>query len=496
MNRMLAVLAFAATACAHQSTLPGAAPSRLTADLDTVVARFAALNGSPGLGVVVVRDTQTIYLKGVGYADAERRVPFGPGTEFYIASTTKSFTGLAAAILAQRGVWDLDAPVSRYLPQLRLKAPLDPDSITLRSLLTHTHGIASGVVDTRLAFTGEYDGNAELVRLLAEHSARPTGRAYAYSNLGYNIATLAMDAVTQKSWKDVLQDEIFTPLKMTHTTAYVSHVARQTIAVPYRATPGGFAVTHFGKTDANMQSAGGLLTTLGDMGTWLELHLNDGRIGGRQVVPAAAVRESHRLLTPAQGRGRPWQQVGYGLGWQISLRGSDTLFVHGGGFAGYATHMSFLPSASAGVSVMANNSEIGSGIVDLLAGAIYDVLQGKPPVTRDSMAVLASFIQKGREGMAAELARRAARPQTLPYPLAAYVGTYRSPALGTVRISEANGRLEARFGAAWSAVETYDATKNQLRVEPFGSGEVVTVTMENDRAATLTMGPLVFRRVP
>jgi CubicO group peptidase (beta-lactamase class C family) len=55
-------------------------------------------------------------------------------TAFYIASTTRSFTGLAAAIRAQRGVWDLDAPLSRYL-------------------------------------TGEYEGNAELVRLLAEHPA-------------------------------------------------------------------------------------------------------------------------------------------------------------------------------------------------------------------------------------------------------------------------------------------------------------------------------------
>lgn len=496
MNRMLTVLAVGVTACAHRMSLPAVAPTRLTADIDTVLARFAAVNGSPGLGVVVVRDTQIVYLKGAGYADAERRIPFDGNTEFYIASTTKAFTGLAAAILAQRGVWNLDAPVSRYLPELRLKEPLDPDSITIRSLLTHTHGIAGGVVDTRLAFTGEYEGDAELIRLLAEHSALPTGRAYAYSNLGYNVATLAMDAVTKKSWKDVLQDEIFTPLKMTHTTAYVSHAAREKIAVPYRATPRGFAVTRFGKTDANMQSAGGLVTTLGDMGTWLELHLNDGRIDGRQVLPAAAVRESHKVLVTAQGRGRPWQQFGYGLGWQISLRGSDTLFVHGGGFAGYATHMSFLPAADAGVSVMANNSEIGGGIVDLLASAIYDVLQGKPPVTRDSMAVLASFIQGRREAMAAELARRAARPQTLPFPLAAYVGTYRNPALGTVQIIEGDGRLEAHFGAAWSAVETYDATKNQLRVEPFGSGEVLTVTMQGGRAAALRMGPLVFTRVP
>ena len=121
MNRMLTVLAVGVTACAHRMSLPAVAPTRLTADIDTVLARFAAVNGSPGLGVVVVRDTQIVYLKGAGYADAERRIPFDGNTEFYIASTTKAFTGLAAAILAQRGVWNLDAPVSRYLPELRLK---------------------------------------------------------------------------------------------------------------------------------------------------------------------------------------------------------------------------------------------------------------------------------------------------------------------------------------------------------------------------------------
>ncbi|HEX6559710.1 MAG TPA: serine hydrolase domain-containing protein [Longimicrobiales bacterium] len=460
-----------------------------------MLARFAELEPAPGLGVVVVRDTQIIYMKGIGYADAEQRVPFDARTEFYIASTTKSFTGLAAAMLAQRGVWDLDAPLSKYLPEVRLKAPLDADSITIRNLLTHTHGIASGPVDLRLAYTGEYNGNAELIRLLAEHGALPSGRAYAYSNLGYNIAALAMDRLTDRSWKDVLQADIFKPLKMTHTSAYVSRIPRDRMAIPYRATPTGFARAYFGKTDANMQSAGGLITTLGDMATWLEAQLNEGRINGRQVLPAAAVRESHKVQVPAQQRGRPWKQIGYGLGWQIALRGEDTLYVHGGGFLGYATHMSFLPAARTGVSVMANNAEIGGGAVDLIASAIYDVVQGKPAISRDSMNALKNAIARGRESIAADRARRAARPQTLPYPLSAYVGRYHNPIMGTVHLSEADGHLEARFGAAWSAVETYDAAKNLLRVEPFGPGEVVTVEMDQGRAVRLKMGQFTFTRI-
>ena len=79
--------------------------------------------------------------------------------------------------------------------------------------------------------------------------------------------------------------------------------------------------------------------------------------------------------------------------------------------------------------------------------------------------------------------------------LSAYVGQYRNPSLGTVQILETDGKLEARFGAAWSAVETFDASANQLRVEPFGSGQVVSVSMENGRAAALRIGPDTFTRI-
>ena len=57
-----------------------------------------------------------------------------------------------------------------------------------------------------------------------------------------------------------------------------------------------------------------------------------------------------------------------------------------------------------------------------------------------------------------------------------------------------NGKLEATMGAAWSAVEVFDGSKNQLRFELFGSGDVVTVTMEGDHASSLNMSGMEFKR--
>ena len=59
--------------------------------------------------------------------DVQTREAVTPATGFYIASSTKSYTGTLAALLASRGVIDLDAPLSRYLPELRMNAPLSAD---------------------------------------------------------------------------------------------------------------------------------------------------------------------------------------------------------------------------------------------------------------------------------------------------------------------------------------------------------------------------------
>lgn len=490
----VAVTGAQATRVAPPAT--SAKPSRESALVDTIASRIFALGASPGMAVVVVRDSQVVYLKGFGYADVETKREVTPQTVFYIASTTKSFTGLAASMLAGAGTFDLDAPVSRYLPQLRFAEPLRADSITIRSLLSHTHGIDNaGPVVIRLAYTGEYRDDAHLVELLAHHGAASSGRSYRYGNIGYNVAALAMDAVTKESWKETLRRLLFDPLRMTSTGAYVSKVAPNRLAMPYGTTPTGFARIPYGKTDANMQSAGGLVTTAADMGRWLEMHIGMGRVDGRQVIPAAAVAETHKAQATFSQSGRGVRTVGYGFGWNIALLGEDTLLTHGGGFAGFATHMSFMPQRRIGVAVLTNNGELGSGLAELTAQQIYRVLTGSGRIDEDSLAAIGRQLARAREGMAAERARRAARPQTLPYPLAAYAGTYEDPVFGRFELRLVDGKLEARAGAAWSAVEVYDATRNQLRVELFGSGEVATVTMKDGIAESIMVGRTTVRRV-
>jgi hypothetical protein len=175
--------------------------------------------------------------------------------------------------------------------------------------------------------------------------------------------------------------------------------------------------------------------------------------------------------------------------------GSDTLLVHGGGFPGFSTYMSFVPARKVGIAVFANNDALGAALTQISTALIYELLTNGEMKAPFSLAVIPQMLGQERERMTADLKRRAARPQNLPFPLSAYAGLYENPVMGRLKLSEVNGKLEANLGAAWSAIEVFDNTKNQLRIALFGGGEIVSVEMKDGRAIALSFGGNEYRRV-
>ncbi len=469
--------------------------------LDSFISRAFELDLTPGLAVAVVEGDRVIYSRGLGYADIEaRRRVVADSTLFYIASTSKSFTAFLAATLDHRGRLDLDAPISRYLPELRFQPPLSAEEITLRDLLTHTHGIASDglhPVVVRTAYTGVYTDSL-LIDLLGEYPPSPTGRAYNYGNLGYNIAGLVIDAVMERGWKDLQRDEVFLPAGMRQTTAGTSRIDRGRLALPHAADPVGYHRIHFGKADANMHAAGGHLTTALDLARWLEAHMNDGRIDGRQVFPAEVVAETHRQQATQDRDFAYFHRYGWGLGWDLGTYEGDTLIHRFGGFPGFRSHVSFMPRHGIGVVALVN-SNIASRLTDLVAAYAYDLLLGKPGLEEKYERLLPQVADRAenlRRRIAEDRAERAARQEPLPYPLSAYGGTYENRELGRMEWRVVNGALRAEMGVMRSGTEVHDAAANQLRVELRGRGEVVEFVFEDGEAVTLTYMGRNFTRVP
>ncbi len=466
-------------------------------ELDPFLEKAFAVEASPGMAVAVVHGGELIYARGFGYADIEQRHMVTPETMFYIASTTKSFTAFAAALLDNRDELNLDNPLSCYLPNLHLQPPLSADSITLRQLLTHTHGIENGgPVVFRTAYSGVFTPNL-LIELLESYKPSPTGHAFNYGNIGYNIAAIAMDAASGIGWKDLLQREVFKPMDMSSTSARMSRVDRNKLAMPYAAQEIGFRRLYYAKDDNNMHAAGGHVSTVLDLAKWLEMHISSGRFEGEQLFPEKVVEETHRKQADQDRNFAEFHRYGWSLGWDLGTYEGDTLIHRFGSFAGFRSHVSFMSRYKIGVVVLVNEATLGSRLADLVACYIYDRLIAKPGLNEKYKRTLEQFrtqVAMARKRIGENSAKRAARQQPLPHPLAAYTGTYENSQMGRIEWRRVYGKLQVRIGAARSVAEVYDSEENQLRVELTDRGEVVKFMFRGDKAESLTYDGYTFER--
>ena len=467
--------------------------------LEPLARRTMETGLTPGLAVAVVRGDGVVWQAGFGDADREAHRRVTPETRFYIASTSKALTGLAAARLSARGALDLDAPISRLLPTARFADGVDPDSLTLRRFLTHTHGLqGQGPVSIRTAYTGDYT-NADLLAALAGHAPARSGRAFAYSNLGYDVTGLALAPAVTRGWKEVVEREVLAPLGMTATTAYVSKVPAAQRAEPYDTGANGIERLPLRKQDSNMGPAGGHFSTAPDLAKLVIAELNRGRLDGRQAIEAEVVAETQRLQATQDRAFGPFQRYGWGLGWDLGTYEGDTLIHRFGSFDGYRSHVSFMPGRRIGVVVLLNGGASGSSLSDALAAAIYDRLIGRDSVEARLAARLDAAVEaasKRRESIAADLAKRATRPKAPSRPLEAYTGAYAHPLYGRVVVDVREGGLWARMGVAESPMEVFDFEKELFRVEFIGGGSVVGTRFVGgaDHPAALQMIDVEFVR--
>ena len=479
-------LGAAAEAIAAQPRAPAA--DTIAAFLERVVSEIP---GIPGMTMAVVRDGEVVYLGAAGYRDAEAKLPATVQTPYYIASSTKSFTGMAAAVLAEQGRLDLDAPITRYLPELRLPPPLVADSVTMRRLLTHTISFVNRPVVWRTAYSGQHSPEL-LVALLAHSTPRDPG--FRYDNLGYVVASLVLERVTGSPWQRTLDSVLFEPLGMRRTSAYMSEAASWDPAAPYQ---GGERIPQL-KTDSTMHAAGGMVTTAADLARWLEAQLAAGRVDGRQILDEGAVREAHRRQASLSSNFGPYPRFGYGLGWYWSTWEGDTLLHHFGGYAGARAHVSFMPGRGIGVAVLLNSSGANSAAADLAANYAYDVLLGKPgrEAKYDSLLSQAKHdLARIADRVVGERAAIAARPSTLTRPLGDYAGVYASPQLGEMRVELLRDSLVVSIGQLRSAAGNY-TEPNTIRVElDPGSGQVIAFRVSDSGVEGLRFAGFDFDRV-
>lgn len=490
----------AVDAVAADARQPLSRASAFAAESDAWIASaLARVEVVPSIAVAVVVDDEAVLTRAYGTADREAGTPADEETLYYIASSTKSYVGLLAAILDARGTLSLASSLEEHLHGVTLTDSLRPGEVTLENLLTHTSGIDNSPIAYRLAYTGDHDPET-LWRILGSSIGAEGAQlgTFRYSNVGYNIYGMILDRESGTRWQEHLEREIFGPCGMTRTSATVSRGDRAgwPKAAPYFGLdPGGIRRLYLEKQDNTMQSAGGIMTTAVDVARWLELHLNDGLLDGEQIVPSEVVRRTHERLTDADQSRSPFGQSGYGLGWSHGAHRDHAVLSHGGGFAGFRSIISFMPDERIGVAVMVNEGSLGGELLRVVAHRAYDWWLDAPLGETDAaLDDLVTRLPMFRERMHSELAKRAAREWTLARPLDRYTGTFVSPLYGTITITETSGQLRVSAGNLACTAEPY--TKAECaRVELVpGTGRVIGFEPEEGAVERIRYDGETFER--
>ena len=459
----------------------------------------------PGIVIVVIKDDKPIFLKAYGMADREAGIKADTDTLFYIASSTKAFTALAAAMLDREGKIKLSDPITKYATGINFKNQI-PDKVTVRDLLTHTSGLRNDPLVVRLAYTGQID-RREIDNVFAQATTYTEDRygKYAYDNLGYNIYGLLLQNSLNIKWQDLLQDRVFDPAGLKHTTARISkaRAKKWNVAAPYILDSSSDKVIRsvLEKTDENMQSAGGIFMSISDLGRWINLNMNNGKLDGKQIFPAELFHTVHTGYTKSTRNEPPFSGDGeYGLGWQIGKYRAERVIYHHGGFAGYRSHVSYMPDKKIGVGILVNNDLVGGRAADMLAVYAYDWwlnTENLEAVYAKQLDDFAKAYETRRGQVHAAALDRAKRTWQLSKPLADYAGRYVNEILGTFEIAAKENALVVRMGKM-NTVSTPYTEKDTIRVEmiPGGNGEVIRFNKNaEDKIVSLVYNGATFTKV-
>lgn len=289
-------------------------PSTTRPTVEHTIRQSITQHAYSGAAIVVGNADSVTYSKGFGYANWSKTDSINPDSSIYdLASLTKVVATTSAIMyLQQRGYIQLDDHVDWYIPEFDGKYK---DEVTIRQLLTHTSGMRSGM------YLGKYNTPEEAkMAVIQSHLYCKPGRCYNYSDLGMIILGIVVERITQQPFDTFVQDSIFIPLGMTHTTFRPSSVHCDWVVATHTEHNECGLVN-----DENSQALGGvaghagLFSTAEDLSIFAKMMLNYGRVDTVQFFDSSTIA----LFTTEVSNKRA-------LGWAVYKKTNGNVIGHMG----------------------------------------------------------------------------------------------------------------------------------------------------------------------
>ena len=311
----------------------------------------------PGYLVVVARRGQPVYLDRYGWRDVEARAPVEDDTIFRIYSMTKPITSVALMSLYERGVFQLDTPVSAFIPafqHLEVFESGDHDhyrsvpaerEMRISDLLTHTSGLTYGFmnlhpVDAMYRARGVEGSRSsgtlhDMVETLGELPLLfSPGTRWSYS-VATDVLGYLVEVLSGMSLDAYLAEHILAPLGMTDTGFFVPEGKVSRFGANYEYDAGGLRLADrppdspYCRQPSFLSGGGGLVSTAADYLRFMRMLRNKGELNGERILGRKTVEFMTINHLPGNtdlaGIGQkvfsemPFDGIGFGLGFSVVL---------------------------------------------------------------------------------------------------------------------------------------------------------------------------------
>jgi CubicO group peptidase (beta-lactamase class C family) len=314
-------------------------PATMDAGLEAFAAELDSLrraHGIPGLSAAVVRDGRVVLARGFGWADVEARVPATAETPYNIASVTKPLSAVLALRLVERGVLDLDRPLSGYEGWTEFCAEAREGGPRVF--------FSDFACDTR---------PLTLRDLLGMRGNGAAGERFFYNPVAYSWASRPIMQVTGREFSALVAEEVFAPAGMArsarrHRRLPLPPGLQAALAKPYHVDSAGAFARSPDPPPQGDGAAGGVVSTVLDLARF-DLALDAGRL----------LSEGSKEEMWRPGRSPTGAELPYGLGWFVQEVDGRRLVWHSGWWErAYSALYLKLPDERLTLIVLANSEGV------------------------------------------------------------------------------------------------------------------------------------------
>ena len=308
--------------------------------LSESIPQLAEQFGSPGYVAGIYHDgAEWMFAHGV--RNLNTGDPMTVDTAYLLGSISKVLTTTLLLKYVEAGQLDLEAPITRYLPDFRLKDLGAAERITVKQLVNHTNGIDADTLMPNYEYgpgmVKSYIDELDQIGTLFE-----PGELMHYSNPGFTIAGRIIETLSGKSYNQTLEEELYAPIGMDRSVTSATQAILHRVALgAYPDANGEMQAAEVFMLPVSAAPAGATqIVTIKDLIAFARTHLNDGEApNGTRVLSPELCRMMH---TPTFDVGTP-NVPPVGLGWILPPIGGTTAWWHSGGSPGGSSSLTVVP---------------------------------------------------------------------------------------------------------------------------------------------------------